>query len=77
MNWRRQTTLPSTLIHKLEYDPQSRILSVWLRPSGRRYDYREVPPETFESFRLAFGKGRFFNTFIRNRYVFTIGDPTN
>ena len=62
--------MPSTTIHKSEYDPDTRILSVWFVTSGRRYDYDGVPPETYDAFRNAFAKGRFFNDFIRNRFQY-------
>lgn len=46
------------------------VLSVWFVASGRRYDYRGVPPEVAGDFRRAFSKGRFFNARIRDRYPF-------
>lgn len=57
--------MPSTLIEKSSYDPETRVLSVWLRTNARRYDYQDVPPETYGAFRAAFSKGRFFNRHIR------------
>lgn len=60
--------MPSTSISKTEYDPASRILSVWFVASGKRYEFEDVPPETFAAFRSAFVKGRFFNDHIRNRF---------
>jgi hypothetical protein len=60
--------MPSTSIQKTLYDPQTRCLSVWFVTSGKRYDYVDVPPETYAAFRKAFVKGRFFNNHIRDRY---------
>lgn len=60
--------MPSTSIRKTEYDPETRILSVWFVASGKRYDYEAVPSETYEAFRGAFVKGRFFNEHIRDRF---------
>ncbi|MGB3338461.1 MAG: KTSC domain-containing protein [Devosia sp.] len=60
--------MPSALIEKSSYDPETRVLSVWLRTNGRRYDYQDVPPETYGAFRMAFSKGRFFNLHIRPRF---------
>lgn len=60
--------MPSTSILKCEYDPETRVLSVWFVVSGKRYDYEAVPPETYEGFRQAFAKGRFFNDYIRDRF---------
>jgi hypothetical protein len=60
--------MPSTSIRKSQYDPATRTLSVWFATSGKRYDYQDVPPETYAAFRSAFVKGRYFNTFIRSRF---------
>lgn len=62
--------MPSTIIAKSNYDPETRVLSVWLVTNGKRYDYRDVPPETFGAFRAAFSKGRFFNRHIRSSFAF-------
>ena len=64
--------MPSTLIRNTNYDPATRILSVWFMKSGRRYDYQDVKPETYAAFRQAFSKGRFFNAFIRDRHRFRL-----
>ena len=64
--------MPSTSIHKTEYDPDSRVLSVWFVASGKRYDYEAVPPEIYMAFRQAFSKGRFFNTHIRDRFPYRL-----
>jgi hypothetical protein len=62
--------MPSTSIRKIEYDPMTRTLSVWFVASGKRYDYENVPPETYAAFRHAFAKGKFFNDAIRNRFAY-------
>lgn len=62
--------MPSTIIQKSRYDPEARVLSVWLLTNGKRYEYRDVPPETYGAFRAAFSKGRFFNRHIRTNFVF-------
>ena len=64
--------MPSTAIRNTHYDPSSRILSVWFVPSGDRYDYEAVEPETYAAFRAASSKGRFFNKFVRDRYKFRL-----
>jgi hypothetical protein len=66
--------MPSTLIRNTRYDPATKILSVWFVTSGRRYDYKDVAPETYAAFRQAFSKGRFFNAFIRDRHRFQLVD---
>ncbi|RWQ13009.1 KTSC domain-containing protein, partial [Mesorhizobium sp.] len=35
--------MPSTSIRKMAYDPDSRILSVWLVASGKCYQFEDVP----------------------------------
>lgn len=67
---RRVQAMPSTVIRNTSYDPATRILSVWFVPSGYRYDYEDVTPETYAAFRQASSKGRFFNDFIRDRHVY-------
>lgn len=62
--------MPSTLIRESRYDPESQTLSVWFVPSGQRYDYAGVPPETYSAFCAAFSKGRFFNRHIRSNFAF-------
>lgn len=60
--------MPSTSIRRSQYDPETRILSVWFVASGKRYDYEDVPTEIYAAFRNAFAKGRFFNEHIRNHF---------
>ncbi|RUU13064.1 KTSC domain-containing protein [Mesorhizobium sp. USDA-HM6] len=64
--------MPSTAIRNLHYDASTRTLSVWFVPSGDRYDYDEVEPETYAAFKAASSKGRFFNEFVRDRYRFQL-----
>ncbi|TIW23243.1 MAG: KTSC domain-containing protein [Mesorhizobium sp.] len=66
--------MPSTLIRKIEYDPDSRILSVWFVPRDKLYEFENVPPETFAALRSAFAKGRYFNSHIRNRFRYRRSD---
>ncbi|WP_353829983.1 KTSC domain-containing protein [Mesorhizobium sp.] len=51
--------MPSTVIQSINYDPATRTLSVWFVPSGDRYDFDDVPPQTYAAFRKASAKGRF------------------
>ena len=48
--------MPSTVIAEMNYDPRGRILSIRFRPSGRRYDYFEVPFEAYDALRHALNK---------------------
>jgi hypothetical protein len=69
--------MPSTSIRKTEYDQDSRILSVWFVASGKRYEFEDVPPETFAAFRAAFAKGRYFNDHIRNHFRYRLVEAGN
>ena len=60
--------MPSTVIRRFTYDPDSQALSVEFI-TGRVYRYSDVPPEEAEAFRAAFSKGRYFNRRIRDRYA--------
>jgi hypothetical protein len=65
-----EEVMPSTLIQNCRYDRGTRTLSVWFVTNGKRYDYQNVPPETYDALRSAFSKGRFFNRQIRGNYEF-------
>lgn len=62
--------MPSTVISRFDYDSERRILSVWFRPSGRHYEYLDVPRETYFALRRAASKGRFFNAHIRDHFLY-------
>ncbi|WP_353646698.1 KTSC domain-containing protein [Mesorhizobium sp. WSM2239] len=64
--------MPSTLIRDIDYDEATRTLSVRLVTSSDRYVYQGVDPRTYQAFRSAFVKGRFFNRFIRGRYKYRV-----
>jgi hypothetical protein len=68
--WSR--AVPSRLIRRVDYDPQTQTLSVWLVANENRYEYQEVPAHIHAAFRRAFSKGRFFNAHIRNRFEYRI-----
>lgn len=64
--------MPSTAIRNLRYEPSTRTLSVWFVPTGDHYDYEAVEPEVYAAFKASSSKGRFFNTFIRDRYRYRL-----
>jgi hypothetical protein len=70
----RSAAMPSTIIRSFDYRADRRELDV-LFTTGRRYVYRQVPPEAAAAFRAAFSKGRHFNARIRGRYPFEERDP--
>jgi hypothetical protein len=59
--------MPSTIIRSFDYRPDTGELEVRFT-TGRRYVYRDVPPEAAAAFRASFSKGRHFNARIRGRY---------
>ncbi|MBX3514063.1 MAG: KTSC domain-containing protein [Xanthobacteraceae bacterium] len=61
--------MPSQTIRQIEYDGESRALTVTF-VTGRIYRYYKVEPEVAEAFRIAISKGRFFNLRIRDHYRF-------
>ena len=61
--------MPSTVIRRFEYDPDSHRLRVEF-VTGRRYVYADVPEDEVAAMKRAFSKGSYFNRHIRDRYVF-------
>jgi hypothetical protein len=68
--------MPSASIRKFDYDPKTKVLSVWFVSSGKHYQFLDVPAEAFAAFKAAFAKGRHFNSHIRNRYAFRLAGGT-
>jgi lysyl-tRNA synthetase class 2 len=66
--------MPSTVIRDFTYQPETKILEVTF-VSGRRYRYREVPPNIYQEMQSAFAKGEYFNSHIRGRYNFDPATP--
>ena len=62
--------MPSSVIRAAYYDPDRQELDI-VFTTGRRYLYRDVPPDAADRFRAAFSKGRHFNARIRDNYAFT------
>lgn len=62
--------MPSIVIRAAYYDPDRQVLDITFT-TGRRYLYRDVPPEEADRFHAAFSKGRHFNAHIRDHYDFT------
>tara|TARA_R110002020_G_scaffold36451_4_gene109611 strand:- start:988 stop:1263 length:276 start_codon:yes stop_codon:yes gene_type:complete len=66
----------SAVIRHIHYQPESRELSIWFGPEGRRYTYFEVPAAIYQALRDAPSRGRFFNQAIRDRYACLLVDPS-
>lgn len=64
----------STAIDRIEYDDQSRVLTVHMQPGTKGQSavssYMDVPKEVFEEFVKADSHGKFYNTRIREHYPF-------
>ena len=61
--------MPSTVIKHFSYDPVAAILTVTFL-SGDVYAYKNVPEKIYKSLKTAGSKGRYFNKFIRDTFVF-------
>jgi lysyl-tRNA synthetase class 2 len=62
--------MPSTVIRAFAYRAEARELDI-VFTTGRRYRYRDVPPDAVDALSAAFSKGRHFNAQIRDRYDYT------
>ena len=63
----RAAKLSSSLISRIGYDEDGKLLKVWLR-DGPLYCYFGVPTGVFEAFRDAESPGRFYNARVRGVY---------
>lgn len=66
--------MPSTVIRRFAYRPESRELEI-IFTTGRRYLYADVPPRAVDEFKAAFSKGVHFNRFIRDCYPYREIEP--
>ena len=55
------------MIRRFDYAPNHRELEIEFT-TGRRYVYSDLPEREVRAMRAAFSKGRYFNTYIRDRY---------
>jgi hypothetical protein len=61
--------MPSSVIRNFDYSAEHARLTVTFT-TGRVYEYYAVPADVHAAFRMAFSKGTFFNTRIRDHYPF-------
>ena len=66
----RHVDVQSTLIHSVRYDPLTGTLEIQFQ-DGNAYRFYEVEPEVYEELLDAPSKGRYFNDYIRDAYLFT------
>ncbi len=60
----------STALEGLSYDPLSRTLEIKFQ-NGRSYRYYLVPEAVYRTFLKANSFGEFFNTYIRDHYLYS------
>lgn len=63
----RAAKLSSSLISRIGYVPDERLLKVWFR-DGPLYCYFDVPEPVFEQLRDAESAGRFYNQRVKGAY---------
>jgi len=61
--------MPSSVIKSFSYDPATSALNI-IFVSGNIYVYENVPEAVYLKLKSAESKGRFFNSRIKNKYVF-------
>lgn len=66
----KEIDVDSSLIHSIAYDEVTRTLEIRFHETGR-YRYYDVAPEVVEELLDAESKGRYFNDYIRDSYLFT------
>jgi hypothetical protein len=70
-----EAAMPSSVIARFHYDEDRERLTV-IFVSGRTYEYARVPSDVAANFGIAYSKGIFFNTHIRDRFDFREVTPT-
>ena len=60
--------MPSSVVANIEYEPEHARLTVTFM-TGRIYVYFLVPAHVAAEFQVAFSKGSYFNSCIRDRYT--------
>jgi len=61
------TTVESSMIYAVGYDPETRTLEVAFN-SGEKYQYYDVPPEEYEGLMAAESKGSYMRSNIIDGY---------
>jgi|WetSurMetagenome_2_1015567.scaffolds.fasta_scaffold01544_15 hypothetical protein len=70
---RIETFIPdSSWIERVTYDKITKILTTYFNGGG--YFYHDVPAGVFEDFKNAASPGEFFNTNIKNNYMWSAVD---
>ena len=61
--------IKSSNIRKTEYDTETKKLVVEFN-NGHRYEYDEVPHQTYTKFRMAESQGKFFTSDIAKKFKY-------
>ena len=64
------TTVESSMIHAVGYEPQTRTLEVVFN-SGQTYQYADVPPEEYAGLMAAASKGSYMRAHSIDMYEYT------
>jgi len=65
--------MPSTVVNRIEYDADQRILTVVFQ-SGKVYYYKDVPEGAYLSLRSARSQGGYLNKCIKGVYEYESAD---
>jgi hypothetical protein len=61
--------IKSSNLKKTEYDTNTKLLIVTFN-NGMKYQYEDVPHQTYTKFRMSESQGKFFNSDISKKYKF-------
>jgi len=61
--------MPSTAISMLDYDPESKVMTI-AYISGQTYLYKGIPEMVYKELKASRIKGRYFRFFIKDKYPF-------
>ena len=70
---KKQISIPSTAISKINYDPDTEGLTVQFQGENKKYFYPGVPLELVQSLMKAPSKGEFFMANIHDQYTMNPG----
>ena len=62
------TSVESSLLDKVGYDPETKTLVIQMNNSSDRYVYSDVPPAVFKNLMDAPSKGSFYVKKIKGQY---------
>lgn len=55
----------STMVSRIAYHPQKRLLRVWFKQTNSVWDYADIWPTEFSALVSAYSIGEYFNVYIR------------